>query len=276
MFPRLAKGYDWAVSNHRNLLIALLPPRLLRHVEFVIGRGEKLVAAKTWTELESMLETHPVTVALIDPSADGASKTAEFEHVSSAYPSVPIIAYVPLTPSAFRAVAQLSKVGLEHVILYSHDDSAERMIATIDKVRSSPLTDRFVEILRPQLGRLPVAISKVVEDLFAEPHRYPNAQDIATGANVTIVRLYRAFQMADFAAPKKMVIAAKLLRAFAHLRDPGQSVGGVSTKLSYRNPRIFAEHTNEVFGVNPSRMRTHLTEDHVVKTLLAWIAKDAA
>jgi methylphosphotriester-DNA--protein-cysteine methyltransferase len=70
-----------------------------------------------------------------------------------------------------------------------------------------------------------------------------------------------------------MVVAAKLLRAYAHLRDPGQSVGGVSSKLAYRNPRIFAEHTNEVFGLNPSRVRAYLTEDEVVSKLLQWTAQ---
>ena len=239
-----------------------------------MGRGERVVVANTWAELEKMLQIHPVTVALIDPSADGASRTMEFERVKSAYPSLPIIAYVPLTPSAFRAVAQLSKLGLDQVILYSHDDSAERMVATIDKVRSSPLTERFVGELRPNLDKLPLPISKIVEEMFAEPHRYPNAQDLATGAHVSIVRLYRAFQSADLAAPKKMVVAAKLLRAYSHLLDPGQSVGGVSTKLAYRNPRIFAEHTNEVFGLNPSKVRSGMTEDQVVNRLLIWVSRN--
>ncbi len=227
--------------------------------------------AKTWADLEQLLHVHPITVALIDPSADGASRTVEFERVRAAYPSLPIVAYVPLTPSAFRAVAQLSKLGLDHVILYSHDDSAERMMATIDKVRANPLTERFVAELRPLLERLPIAIAKVVVEMFEAPHRYPNAQDIATGADVSIVRLYRSFQSAGLAAPKKIVVAAKLLRAYAHLSDPGQSVGGASTKLAYRNPRIFAEHTNEVFGLNPSRLRSRLTEDQVIEKLLDWV-----
>jgi AraC-like DNA-binding protein len=241
----------------------------------VIGHDEEMVVAKTWVELEKMLNVHPVSVALIDPSADGAARTMEFERISAAFPSLPIIAYVPLTPSAFRAVAQLSKSGLEHVILYSHDDSAERMVATIDKVRANPLTERFVEALRPKLDKLPRAISRVVVEMFAEPHRYPNAQDMATSADVSIVRLYRSFHAADFAAPKRVVVAAKLLRAYTHLSDPGQSVGGASIKLAYRNPRIFAEHTNEVFGVNPSRMRAHLTEDQLVERLLAWVDKES-
>jgi AraC-like DNA-binding protein len=255
------------------LLIALLPPRLLRHLEFVIGRSEPLLKAKSWAELETMLQVEPVSVALIDPSADGASKTLEFQRITAAYPSLPILAYVPLTPAAFRAVAQLSRVGLEHVILYSHDDSADRLVHTIDKVRASPLTDRFLEALRPRLSQLPLAISRSVEEMFAEPHRYPNAQDIAMSANVSIVRMYRAFQSAGFAAPRKLVIAARLLRAYKHLTDPGQSVGGVATKLAYRSPRIFAEHTHEVFGMNPSRLASYVNEDEALDTLLASVVK---
>lgn len=252
------------------MLLALLPPPLLRHLQYVIAQQERVVVAKTWADLEQLLHVHPVTVALIDPSADGASRTVEFERIRADYPSLPIVAYVPLTPSAFRAVTHLSKLGLEHVILYSHDDSADRMITTIDKVRANPLTERFIDSLRPKLDRLPLAISRVVVEMFEEPHRYPNAQDIATGANVTIVRLYRAFQSADLAAPKKVVVAAKLLRAYAHLSDPGQSVAGASKKLAYRSPRIFAEHTHEVFGVNPSKLRSMFTDDLVMEKLLHW------
>jgi AraC-like DNA-binding protein len=229
------------------------------------------MVAKSWAELEEMLHVEPVTVALVDPSADGASRTVEFERVRAAYPSVPVIAYVLLTPTAFRAVTQLSKLGLEHVLLYSHDDSAERIIDTIEKVRANPLTERFVAALKPQLDKLPLAISKVVIDMFAEPHRYPNAQDIATNANVKVINIYRAFESARLAAPKKIVMAAKLLRAYAHLCDPGQSVRGTSAKLKYRSPRVFADHMTEALGVNPSQLTSSFTEDQLVARLLDWV-----
>ena len=254
------------------MVITLLPAALLRHVQFVVGSEERVISAESWAGLDQMLRIHPVTVALIDPSADGSRSTTEFERVTSAYPSLPFIAYVPLTAAAFRAVAQLSQLGLEHVILYSHDDSSERMMAVIDKVRSSPLTERFIEALRPRLERLPLAIGNAVREMFAEPHRYPSAQDIAVSANVSIVRLYRSFQSADLAPPRKMVVAARMLRGYTHLSDPGQSIRGVSAKLAYRNSRIFAEHTTEVFGLNPSRVRAFLSEDQVVTKLLEWMA----
>jgi len=245
-------------------------------VEYVIGRDEQIVTARSWDELERLLQNHPATVAMVDPSWEAVSRKVEFERIANSYPSLPVIAYVPLTPAAFRSVAELSKLGLQHVILYSHDDSAEHLVATIDRVRSSPLTDRFLGTLRPQLSRMPVPIVKVVEEMFAEPHKYPSAQELAIGAHVSLVKLYRAFRKAQFASPKKMLQAARLLRAFAHLRDPGQSILGVSKKLAYGNPRILAGHAYEVFGVNPSRMRTHLTEEQVIATLRVFVAKEAA
>lgn len=254
------------------MVITLLPPALLRHAQFVLGGEGRVISADSWGDLAAMLRVSPVTVALIDPSADGSRSTTEFQRITAAYPSLPFIAYVPLTAAAFRCVAQLSQLGLEHVILYSHDDSAERMVAVVDKVRSSPLTERFIEALRPRLERLPLAISNAIREMFAEPHRYPSAQDIAVSANVSIVRLYRSFQSADLAPPRKMVVAARMLRGYVHLSDPGQSVGGVSAKLAYRNSRIFAEHTSEVFGLNPSRVRAFLSEDQVVTKLLHWTA----
>ncbi|MGK2962129.1 MAG: hypothetical protein ACSLFK_08280 [Gemmatimonadaceae bacterium] len=232
-----------------------------------------MLVARTWVELEKMLGIYPVTLVVLDPSADGASRTVEFEQVKDAFPSLPIIAYVPLTPSAFRAVAHLSRIGLEHVILYSQDDSAERMIAMFDRVRVNPLTERFIHELQPRLDRLPVAVSLVVKQMFSEPYRYPNAQDLAVCANMSVVRLYRAFHAAGFAAPKKMVVAARLLRAYACLRDPGQSVGGVAKKLAYRNPRIFAEHSQVVLGLKPSRIASRLSEDEVVVKLLRSVVE---
>jgi methylphosphotriester-DNA--protein-cysteine methyltransferase len=253
------------------VLAALLPPRLLRHVEYVMGRDEAVLVAHTWAELERIVEMQPVSAVLVDPSSGGGTRTIQFERLTAAYPSLPIIAYMPLTASAFHAVSKLARAGLEHVILYCHSDSPDRMIATLASVRSNPLTDRFVESLRPRLEMLPHAVSKVVVDMFAEPHRFPNAQDIAAGANISFVRLSRAFHTARFASPKKMVVAAKLLRAYSHLLDPGQSISGASAKLAYRKPRIFAEHTHDVFGLNPSEVRSHLSEDQVVTRLLEWV-----
>ncbi|HVF39755.1 MAG TPA: hypothetical protein VM939_07635 [Gemmatimonadaceae bacterium] len=258
-------------------VIALLPPRLLRHLQFVLGRERQLVVAQSWDDLEGLIRAHPVAIAIIDPSADGTVETTRFERLIAAHPSLPIVAYVSLSASSFRAVTELSRLGLEHVILQAHDDAAEQMLAKIDRVSASPLTSRLLQSLRPCLGQLPIPLAKAVEELFAEPHRYQSAKDIAVNARVPTVRLYRSFHAVNLASPKKLLVAAKLLRGYGYLADTGHSVRSVSKKLGYRRARIFADHTSQVFGINPSRLRAHVTEEAAIARLLSWInaAEDA-
>lgn len=253
-------------------VVALLQPRLLRHLQFVLGRDRHLLVAHSWDELEEMIGIHPVSVAIVDPMAEGARDKVRFARILAAYPSLPMLAYVVLDPAAFRAVTELSRLGLEHVVLHAHDDSAERLLATIDRVSASPLTGRVLQALRPWLSQLPIQLTKAVEDLFAEPHRYQSAKDIAVSAKVPTVRLYRSFNAADLASPKKLLVAAKLLRGYGYLADSGHSVRGISKKLGYRRPRIFADHSCQVFGFNPSRVRLHVSEDDAIARLLAWIS----
>jgi AraC-like DNA-binding protein len=256
-------------------VLAFLPPRLLRHLQFILPRDRPALVAKSWDDLEGLIEAHPISVAVVDPSADGVRDTVRFEQIMADYPSVPIVGYVALSAQAFRAVSELSQRGLKHVVLHTQDDSAERFLALLSRVQASPLTSRFVAELRPRLNQMPIPIVKAVEHMFAEPHRYSGARDIAISAKVPIIRLYRSFQAAELASPKKVLVAAKLLRAYSYLSDPGHSVRGISKKLGYRHPRIFADHTFEVFGLNPSRLRSHVSEAEVISGLLSWIGAGA-
>lgn len=253
-------------------ILALLPPKLLRHLQFVVGQQRQIAVATSWQQLLEIVANSPIGAVVIDPSAEGAGRVIDLQQMITAYPSIPVLAYVPLTPAAFRAVAELSKVGLEEVILYSHEDSAERLRVTLDMVRASPLTGRMLKGLRPKLSLLPLALAKSVEEMFEEPHRYVSAQDIAVTAKLPTSRLYRSFQSVDLASPKKVLIAAKLLRGYTYLSDPGHSVQGVSRKLGYRRARIFTNQAYDVFGMNPSRLRAHVSEETAVSRLLEWCA----
>lgn len=255
-------------------ILAYLPSRLLRHLEFVLGTEHSLLAARHWDEIETLLQAHAVSVAIIDPSSDGAGRPIDLEQLMTAYPSLPVIAYVPLTPQAFTTITQLAQTGLRHVVLYSHDDGAQRFLPLIDQVQTSPLTLRVIDRLRPHMVMLPLRLAKTLENLFAEPHRYPNAQDLATHSTIPLVRVYRAFHEAGLATPKKVFIAAKMLKAYAYLGDPAHSVSAVSKKLGYRHTRIFSDHSTEIFNLNPSRLHTFMSEDQAVEKVLRFVELD--
>ena len=93
------------------------------------------------------------------------------------------------------------------------------------------LTHDVIEALRDRLSQLPRQLAVAVENLFEEPHRYTSALDLGMEAGVAIVSVYRNVDAAQLGSPKRLLIAAKVLRGFGYLRDPGYSVLDVSIKL---------------------------------------------
>lgn len=254
-------------------VLAYLPPRLLQHLRFILGPDSAPLVAKSWEDVDRLIQSNAVSVAIVDPSEEPSGKAIELEQLMAAYPSLPVIAYVQLTPLAFKTITLLAQTGMRHVVLYSTDDDAPRFLSLIDQAETSPLTGRLVSVLRPKLVMLPIRLAKTVENLFAEPHRYPNAQDIATASAIPLVKVHRAFREAGLTTPKRIFIAAKMLKAFSYLGDPAHSVHSVSKKLGYKHARILSDHSNEVFGLNPSRLHAYMTEESAVVTMLRFVSR---
>lgn len=250
---------------------AFLPPRLLTHVKHVFADEPELLIAQSWEELDSFIRRKPVTVVILDPMADGVMNIAGVGALLTRYPSLPLIAYVSLVAPAFGAVAQLARLGLDEVLLHRFDDAPERFRERVEKVQANPLSHRVVNAIAHALGTLPRQLAVTLENMFDQPHRYTSALDLAMEAKIPIVRLYRNLLVADLGSPKRLLIAAKVLRGFGYLKDPGYSVLDVSIKLGYRSTRIFSQHSVSVFGLTPARLRTRLSDDDAIESVLDWL-----
>jgi AraC-like DNA-binding protein len=229
---------------------AFLPSRLLTHVKHVLADEQELFA---------------------DPSADGIMNVSGVAGLLKRYPSLPLIAYVTLHAPQFNAVAQLGRLGLKEVVLHHFDDEPEGFRQRVERVEGNALTHAVIEALRERLGKLPRQLSVAVENLFDQPHRYTSAIDLGMEAGLAIVSVYRNLDSAQLGSPKRLLIAAKVLRGFGYLRDPGYSVLDVSIKLGYKAPRIFSEHWVSVFGVTPARVRTRITDEAAIESVLRWL-----
>ncbi|MGH7604259.1 MAG: hypothetical protein ACRENK_09720 [Gemmatimonadaceae bacterium] len=249
---------------------AFLPPRLLTHVKHVFADEPELLVASSWDDLESIIRREPVSVVILDPSASGTLDVDAVAGLLKRYPSLPLIAYVTLHAPTFKAIAQLGKLGLEDVVLHRFDDAPERFRERVEQVQGNSLTHRAIEELRGSLRQLPRPLLVAIENLFEQPHRYTNALDLAM-TGMAIVGVYRNLDAAGLGSPKRLVVAAKVLRGFGYLSDPGYSVLDVSVKLGYKTTRIFSRHWVAVFGDTPARVRNRLTDDEAVARVLEWI-----
>jgi AraC-like DNA-binding protein len=251
---------------------AFLPARLLTHVKHVFADEPEILVATSWHELESFIRRKPVSVVILDPSADGTMNVEAVSNLLKRYPSLPLIAYVTLNAPAFNAVAQLGRLGLEDVVLHHFDDSPEQFRERVEQVQGNALTHSVIEAIDDRLKQLPRRLAVAVENLFDQPHRYGSALDLGLETGTATVSMYRNLDSARLGSPKRLLIAAKVLRGFGYLRDPGYSVLDVSIKLGYKTARIFSQHWVSVFGITPARVRTRLTDEAAIESILRWLA----
>ena len=255
-------------------VVAFLPERLLAHVRHVFIKEQDFVIAKSWDEVDALVREKPVTALILDPAADGVMNVEAVMSLLKNYPSLPVVAYAVLSPGSFGAMLQLTRAGLQNVVLQRYEDSPQRFRETVERARGNPLKRKMLDALHPHLTRLPRKLVSTVDEMFEWPHRYASAQDVALKAEMSSVRVYRNFSIAGLGSPKRMLRAAKLLKAVGYLQDRGYSVRDVAKKVGYRNARIFAEHTLDVFELTPSRVRSHLAPEDAVDKLFTWLTVD--
>lgn len=253
-------------------MIALfVPDRLVGHVQHVLAPEAEIIVAHSWHELDEIIRREAVEVVVADPAADGVLKAEELSRLLQQYPSLPLVAYVGVAAPQMRAILDLSKSGLQHVVLHRFEDSIVRFSALINRVRGDPLSRRLLTELSPYLGQLPLELAAAVEDMFKRPNRFETALDLGVAAGIPSVRLYRSFDVAGLGSPKKLLIAAKLLRASSYLRNPGYAVANVATKVGYKYSRKFTHHCVMVFGMNPARVRKRLSEEDAIGLIRKWL-----
>jgi len=252
-------------------LAVFLPTQLLTHVRYVFAKEPEFFAATSWGDLEEIIRREPVTTVIVDPAADGVVDVDAVAGILQRFPSLPVVGYVMLSPSAFGAIAQLSRRGLTHVVLHRFGDSRERLEQIVSIVRANPPSQKIMSLLSPVLKHVPLSLARAVSDMFERPHRYSTVLELASTARMPSMSVYRHLESAQIGSPKKLLIAARLSRGLMYLKDPGYSVREVASKLGYRHARIFTSHVVDVFEMTPSRLRSRVADDDALALLIRWL-----
>lgn len=252
-------------------VVAHLPPPLLAHLRAVLGADHTLTPAHGWTSLEDAVRRRPSDVAVVDPGADGTVRTEEIVGLVRHYPSLPVLIYTVLSPQTMRAVVELSAHGVNQVVLHRFDDEPRRFLQTLEQQPGVTLSDALLDRLSVPLALLPASLVRAVEQLFRRPLGFASADDLARVATMPRRTVYRVLEAAGLASPSTLVRAARLLRAYAYLRDSGHSVEDVAAKLGYSSRQLFGRHVREAFGVAPIDLRRRVAAPECVARLAALL-----
>jgi AraC-like DNA-binding protein len=256
----------------RMLFGTLLPACCKSEVACVLS-GHDLIDAGSWKELGALAQTGNLTGVLADPRFDdgqGVNRAAEFLRT---HPLLPTIGFFTLSGANLRTALLLAKQGLREAYIYPLASRHLHQRRLVDTLASPAPVAIFLNLIEPSFGRLPPNASRTIQDLFLRPGRYNCAEELAIECRLGVRQLYRRLEDAHLGSPKKLLLAAKLLRGAHYLMNRHVPVKEVSDKLGYENPRAFAKHTLAVFGCNPTDLRTHTDEEEIVKHVLEWLTK---
>ena len=249
----------------------LLPACCKSEVACVLS-GHDLIDAGSWKELGALAQSGNLTGVLADPRFDdgqGVHRAAEFLRT---HPLLPTIGFFTLSGANLHTALLLAKQGLREAYIYPLASRHVHLRRLVDTLASPAPVAIFLNLIEPSFGRLPPTAGTTIQDLFMRPGRYSSAEELAIECRLGVRQLYRRLEAARLGSPKRLLLAAKLLRG-AHYLMNRVPVREVSDKLGYENPRAFAKHVLAVFGCNPTDLRTNTDEEEIVKHVLEWLNK---
>ena len=130
--------------------------------------------------------------------------------------------------------------------------------------------------LAAPLAALPIQVSRAVEQLFRSPGRFRSTDDLAAAAGMNKRTLYRNLEPVGFSSPRLLVVAARLLRVYAHLRDPGRQIKEIAEKVGYHSPWQLTQQMREVTGHTPRTVRRRVGGDEFIALLTRRVYRPTA
>jgi AraC-like DNA-binding protein len=256
-------------------VLAYLPPLQLAHLRAIIGdRGPHRVhAARGWAEVEAILRREAIDVAVFDPAAEGVIEPAEVGAVARRFRSLPVILYTTLTPGSLKGILALAREGLTELVLHRFDDDPGRFRELLERLASNALAEALIARLQPRLAQLPVGLADAVTECFRHPGLYGVAEDLARRGAASRRTLYRALDGVGLGSPSRVVKGARLLRAYAYLRDTGYSLEDVAVKCGFGSRQRFARHVRLLAGMQPRELRRRVSAEEFVAMLAAHLGE---
>ena len=248
-------------------VVALLTRPLHSQLTIVLGSQHRLIRAGGWDSLRDAVQHNVTDVVVVDPLADGSARSDAIADLHRHFPSLPIVVYTTMTPESTRAILDLGRIGIEHVVFHRFDDERRRFLDLLERVPGQVLGDEMLLLLAPELTRLPVPLIRAVEQLFRSPARFKTAQHLADAAGTMIRTLYRQLEGAGIRSPRLFVAAARLLRAYSLMRDPGRQIKEVAAKVGYHSQYQLSQHMRSLTGHTPRVIRSKVEPAEFVAML---------
>jgi AraC-like DNA-binding protein len=194
----------------------------------------------------------------VDPCAEGPPRTTEVRSLLERFPSVAMILYTSLSPAALRATMDLSRHGAQQALLHRYDDTPAAFLAILERQPGFRLAHDFMAEIAVPLAQLTPSLQSGMEQMIRSPHRFLTVPDLAVASELSVRQVYRQLEDAGFAAPRTLLVGAKLLRAYSYMMEPGNSLVDIAAKVGFTQTQL-RRATARFIGCTPQRVRARVT-----------------
>jgi transcriptional regulator GlxA family with amidase domain len=106
------------------------------------------------------------------------------------------------------------------------------------------------------------------------PAAFRGVPDLAAAANVSRRTIYRECERANLASPRELIAGARVLRAYAFLRESDYAIEDVAVHLRFSSPHHLTKTMRWACGMTTARARDRIAPDDFISLLAARLMPD--
>jgi AraC-like DNA-binding protein len=250
------------------IVAACVEPQKLSRLRGAVGEAHRLHVALDWEHADSIIRRQPVDVLVVDPHFGSSEpKTDGILALREQYRSVPCVVYSILAAQTLRPLIELGRDGMEQVVLYGVDDDPRHLRRVLERQPGVALAEKLLSRLRPRFRSLPADVTRAIEQVIHTPAAFQGVPDLAAAAHVSRRTIYRECERAALASPREVIAGARVLRAYAFLRESDYSIEDVAEHLRFSSPHHLTKTMRWACGMTTARARDRLIPDDFVALL---------
>ena len=245
-------------------------PKLAR-LRAAMGERHRLHVALDWEHANSIIRRQPVDVLVVDPNFGSATQaqTAPIRSLREQFRSVPCVVYSALAAQTLRPLIELGQAGMEHLVLYGVDDDPRQLRRMLERQPGVALAEQLVAALQPRFKTLPADVTRAIERVIHTPAAFKGVPDLASAAKVSRRTIYRECERAQLASPRELIAGARVLRAYAFLRESEYAIEDVAEHLRFSSPHHLTKTMRWACGMTTARARDRITPEDFLASLIA-------
>ncbi|HEY5218484.1 MAG TPA: hypothetical protein VIJ16_01685 [Gemmatimonadaceae bacterium] len=252
--------------------LAYLPDRL-----YAAARGgiSNLIRVGSLAEARAHLRTARFDGLICDPNLGSPTTSDDLFWLATDFPGLHVTLYTTLEPATAHVLLRLAAVGVSDVVLFEHEDAPGRWSELAAQAAVRDTVTKALAAVDEALRPLDLPLRTALREAFHAPHKFRTVDEIAAAAGTSRRGVYRKLHRAGIRAVREWIEWARLVNAFALLRDPNRQLREVAELVGCLDARDLASRLRNATGHGLGHLRTTATTSEFVDWMLARLLRPA-